>query len=674
MTLLLLSVVILALGPALHELMRSSPRASAALDGMVTVAIAGLVLLHVLPEALSISGSVTIAVIVAGAVMPMALERVGSIATRGVHTMVLLLTIGGLIIHTLLDGVALAASAHDGGSLAMALAVVLHRLPVAIAIWWLVRPRYGIAWAALALALVAASTLTGFVAEAELYDVIGEGAFALVQAFVAGSLLHVLVHHDHDHDHHGDPHHHHHHAATRHPAMETLGAIVGAGMVAAIPWIEQVERAARRSVGALHDHVAHAHHHHHAARETTGYALTQQDYLDRLVHLFLESAPALLLGFALAGLMAAYLPRATTRWMRARTMPGQAARGVMFGLPIPICSCGVIPLYRTLIERGAPPAAALAFLVATPELGIEAIMLSVPLLGAPLTVARLVAAAVVAMGAGSIVAWWLERGRRASGDGAQAHDEQAPKAPTIRGVARAREAARFGFIEVVDDTAAWILAGLAIAALIVPGSLSDVIAAWPAGVDVLLFAALGLPIYVCASGATPLAAALIFAGASPGAAIAFLLAGPASNVTTLGVLATLHNRATAALFAAVVIALAVACGWLTNWSLGSLSIPTHVATEEHDHTSWWRIACAVALALIFILSLCRQGPRAWLGTILTLGEHGHDHDHDHDHGSCCHSNESHEDHHHHHDHHHGHDGHVGHVGHHDHDHDHEPTS
>jgi len=280
----------------------------------------------------------------------------------------------------------------------------------------------------------------------------------------------------------------------------------------------------------------------------------------------------------------------------------------------------------------------MAFLVATPELGIESLLLSVPLLGGKLTALRLAAAFALALAAG----WFV--GRRIEDTGTAGD-------PTIRDerpiATRLVAAARTGLSDLVDDTAPWILLGIVIAAAIEPSFLAPV-AALPDVVQVLVFAVVGIPMYVCASGATPLAAALVFAGVSPGAAIAFLLSGPATNVTTFGVLRHLHGERSAILFGTVVISGSVALGTLTNL-VGRHVAEIHAVPAPHSHAvSWLPEVCAWILAGLFVASVWRRGPRRFVEDIVTPGEHTHDHgcDHDHHHGH---------DHGRDHDHHHGHD-------------------
>ena len=241
------------------------------------------------------------------------------------------------------------------------------------------------------------------------------------------------------------------------------------------------------------------------------------DFVNTFTTLTLESAPALLLAFALAGLVQVYLPQASLGWMRTGRPWRDSMRGVLFGLPLPICSCGVIPLYRSLINRGVPAAAAMAFLVATPELGLDAVLISLPLLGADMTVARVVASVAVALVVGAVVGTMADS-VRAGVPAIASYGTQDVVRSTFW--YRVRVGLRFGFGEIVDHIGPWLLLGLVIASFAEPLIEGEWITSLPFGVDVALFAVLGMPVYVCASGATPLIAVLIHKGISPGAALA----------------------------------------------------------------------------------------------------------------------------------------------------------
>ena len=601
----LLSLAVLLLGPALLGGLQRAPMwlqtvAMQGLDGFVLTSVAGIVLADVLPHALAEAGIWAVPLVLLGLIGPSLVERSLHRAADQVHALALFLGMAGLVLHASLDGVALA-----GGDVRpqLAAAVLLHRLPEGLTIWWLLRPAYGRAVGLLALALVAAATICGMWAGPA---TVPDGpALGLIEALVGGSLLHVVVHR---------PHPLVHLDAARGPVASGIGGLCGLGLLA-----------------GLLGHDGH------------GAAIA-----DGFLTLFLESAPALLLAYLAAGLVQAALPAASAAWMARGSALGQAARGVLFGMPLPICSCGVVPVYRSLVLDGVPAAAALAFLVATPELGLDAILLSWPLLGGGLAVARLCAAVAVAVGVGWLVGRHLPPQPAASGHHALPH-----KGPAAWR-SRLRQGLALGLGEIVDHTAPWLLLGLALAALVAPELKAGLTAHLPPGLEVPIFALLGLPLYVCASGATPLVAVLVASGVSPGAGLALLLTGPATNISTFGVLAGLHGTAAAARVAATIAGLAVLAGWMCNAVLPHYEIPTPADGGHGGHHALTTV-CAAALAVLFAFSVVRQGARGFLGQVLQFAEtqrsaatspqpsggaaarggqargHGHSHQHSHSH-------------------------------------------
>ena len=316
-----------------------------------------------------------------------------------------------------------------------------------------------------------------------------------------------------------------------------------------------------------------------------------------------------MLGYALAGVIPFLLTASRTSALGRGGKLMQALRGVAFGLPLPVCSCGVLPLYESLIRKGAPAAAAMAFFVATPELGLDAVLLSVPLLGSSLTLARVVTAFVVAVIVGLLMA---KRSQSVSIPPSSA-EELPSDAPWPR---RMRAGLRFGFVDVFDHTMPWIALGLMIAAASEPMLSHGFIGTIPRVVQVPLAALIGVPVYVCASGATPVAALAIHKGLSTGAAVAFLIAGPATNVTTFGVLARLHGRRTAVVFGLSVTGLAILAGWTVD-ALGVVAAPVLDAHAElGSRASWFAWLNVAGLGVLTIASLVRQGPRGMLRQIL----------------------------------------------------------
>ncbi len=603
-----LSICALWIGPALHRLADKADRAFSLLDGFVVVAVLGLALLEIIPTGIELAGWWAALAMFAGVLLPkLAEQRFGGAST---HKFAAWLAFGGMALHALTDGLALAGTHVHGDSHALEWAVILHRVPVGLAVWWMlvqpVGPKSAQRAALLALATVTLATIVGFSFGGVLEIADGPllGAF---EAFVGGLLLHVVSHGIGS----GRS-----RRAAAHRWLPGIGGLVGLGFVLALFVVPELDEGHGRAT------------------------------LDAFWQLLLDSAPALLLAYGLAGVIGSVMGEAPARWLRRGSKVGQALRGVAFGLPLPLCSCGVVPVYRSLVDRKVPAAAALGFLVATPELGLDAVLISLPLLGAELALLRIVVAFVLALVVGWVVGAWADRLAPVNAV-EQAEQVPVPVKPLIE---RLRAGLITGYGEVLDSTGPWILVGLLIAAFVQPWLDPEALTALGPLVQVAAFALIGLPVYVCATGATPLVAVLIAKGLSPGAALAFLLTGPATNATTFGVLEQLHGRKIALAFAGTVTACVLALGCAVNllWpSAGAGAAVVHA----HAEPGWLAVSSAIMLGLLFMVSLIRQGPRGFLGRLWEQAGHhdhdGHDHDgHDHDQhhapeptsscGGCCH--------------------------------------
>ena len=177
-------------------------------------------------------------------------------------------------------------------------------------------------------------------------------------------------------------------------------------------------------------------------------------------------------------------------------------------------------------------------------------------------------------------------------------------------------------IDVVDDTAPRIILVLGVAALADALLLTNALNSIPDWCEVALFALLGIPTYVCASGATLLAAVLVCKGVLSGAALAFLLTGPATNLTTLGVLAQLHGRQLAMAFVSVVIVLSILLGWGVN-VVSPVVEASALKLESAQQWGSWEGLCFLALCALFLASFVRMGPRAFISEIASDGKADH---------------------------------------------------
>jgi uncharacterized protein len=584
LTLLIISLLAVVAGPLLYRVADRARITLVTLDGFVLMSVTGLVIVHIIPHAIAAAGPWALAPAALGFMVPGMIERSLTRAARQAHLIALTVALGGLLVHAFFDGVALATPAEaERGVSVLALAVAIHRLPVAITTWALVRPSYGTGLAVAILAGDATAVTCGYLMQGPA----GLGSEPLwvhyFEALVGGSLMHVLIHRP----------------TLSRPAgarERTWAGVAGVAALAAV--IGLARRDAEMHVGSD--------------------GLGAGDYVMALAR---ETAPALLAAFLLATLVQLVAPRLPARWLGGGAAAAAPLRGIGYGLTLPICSCGVTPMYRTLIEAGVPLSAALAFLVATPQLGLDALLLSFPLLGGGLALARIAGALAAALILGAL----LGRATRATAAPAAA-DRLPARAPLT---ARLRTGIRFGFAELVDHAAPWILVGFALAAVVAPLIDGDALAGLPPGLDVLLLALAGMPFYVSAAGMTPLVAVLLFKGMSPGAAVAFLITGTAINNDTYRMLRGLHGERLALSFAGGLALVAIGLGLAVNGVLGPPSV-----LADSRWQGWPGDAALAALAGVFALSMLRQGPRGFMDQIIDpydKHKHGHDHDHDHDH-------------------------------------------
>jgi hypothetical protein len=320
-------------------------------------------------------------------------------------------------------------------------------------------------------------------------------------------------------------------------------------------------------------------------------------------NIWLELAPWLLLGAVVAGLMHVVVPAG---WLR-RQLSGRlgVAKAVLVGIPLPLCSCGVIPVGLGLRSEGASRGASVGFLISTPQTGVDSILVSTSFLGWPFALLKVVVALVTGL-VGGVVANIGEAddvplARSATTDAE--HPDVGPAATVSRSQEFLRQT-----IDIVRSIWGWLVVGVVISAVItrvVPAnSFSDVGAL--TGLSALLVTlVISLPLYVCATASVPIAAALVDSGLPPGAALVFLMAGPATNVATLGaVYRTLGRRSLVVYLSTIVI------GSLTAGLAFNHVIDTSVTLHQvHDHADWWRITCGTVLAALIAWFAVSDGLR-----------------------------------------------------------------
>jgi len=307
----------------------------------------------------------------------------------------------------------------------------------------------------------------------------------------------------------------------------------------------------------------------------------------------LELAPSLLLGLLVAGLLHRWVPEGRIR----RHLGGRGWRPVLLaaamGVPLPLCSCGVIPAALLLRRQGAGTGAVLAFLISTPQTGVDALLVTAGFLGWPFALFKWAAALVTGVLGGLLVEWF--RGR--SEEDRREREGALPQAPERQGVLR------YAFFDLLGSLDRWILLGVLLSALIgtvIPaGSLAEVpwIQGW-GGLGLVLL--ISLPLYVCSTGSVPIAAALLGAGMPSGASLVFLMAGPATNTATVGAIGSLLGRRALVIYLATVATASMLLGafWGGILPTGGGLAMRHV----HGSSSLWRILAATVLvaSLLFL--------------------------------------------------------------------------
>lgn len=311
-----------------------------------------------------------------------------------------------------------------------------------------------------------------------------------------------------------------------------------------------------------------------------------------------EMAPFLLLGFGFAGVLRVWVrPSLVARHLGK---PGglQTFKASIIGVPMPLCSCGVIPVAASLRKHGAGKGATTAFLAATPQLGVDSVVATWGMLGPVFTLIRVLLAFLTGMITGTAVDRFdPEPADRTSAEINDAHSASAKGSW--------REMLRYGFIALPGDIGRALLLGLLISgllgALLPEGQLGDLIGNGP--LSLVLVTLVAVPMYVCSTGSIPVAIALMQAGLAPGVALVFLVAGPATNAATISTLWTLMGWKTTMIYLTCIIGTAWTAGWsLNQWVPHDLL----VTLPHHMDTPWTLHAWAALLVLILLHGWWRQ--------------------------------------------------------------------
>jgi uncharacterized protein len=318
-------------------------------------------------------------------------------------------------------------------------------------------------------------------------------------------------------------------------------------------------------------------------------------------HILLELAPWLLIGALIAGVLHAIVPadflqrHLTGRW--------SVVKSAAIGVPMPLCSCSVIPVGLSLRRQGASPGATVAFLISTPETGVDSIFVSAGFFGWPFALFKWASAFVIGLTGGVLTDRFAGDPPIRSEAGSNACVE--PEHRGLRGVLPYS-------IELLRSLWGWLAFGVVVSAAIGYFLPADGLAAFNAygGAAAMLIALIiGMPLYVCALASVPIAAALVQAGFPPGAALVFLIAGPATNLATMGAVYRVLGKRTLGIYLATIAIGSIACGLLFD---GLIENPTIGESGHEHHTpAWWAVASVIIL-LALVARFAWEDAARWL--------------------------------------------------------------
>lgn len=319
-------------------------------------------------------------------------------------------------------------------------------------------------------------------------------------------------------------------------------------------------------------------------------------YVHELVGLVNEMAPYLLLGFLFAGVLRVVFPRQVISRYMGQNNFRSVFNAALLGVPMPLCSCGVLPAGIGFYRNGASRGPTISFLISTPQTGVDSILATYSLLGLPLAIIRPVVALFTGL-FGGILGNAVEK---------NGEEDKVKKGSGEENYERSvKELFRYGFVELIQDISKWLIIGMLVAALLAVLIPNDFFTSTISSeyLGMLLIIAASVPLYICATGSIPIAAVLMMKGLAPGAALVLLTAGPATNIATMAVIGNTLGKRSLWVYLGSIIGGALFFGILVNeflpreWFNGALPSLTHL----HEHqTGWFKWTSSALLVLLIV--------------------------------------------------------------------------
>ncbi len=315
-----------------------------------------------------------------------------------------------------------------------------------------------------------------------------------------------------------------------------------------------------------------------------------QKYFQHVWLMVAEMAPYLLLGFAVAALLQRFVKQSWVEATLGRRGFRSIAYGSVVGVPMPLCSCGVIPVTASIRNHGASKGAATSFLASTPQTGVDSIIATYGMLGPVVAVYRVIVAFITGILAGSVVEAFTDK----------KDDEAKPKRAQSATSHNWKESLHHGFIGLPGDIANALIIGFLIAGLISALAPADLLSNIPGGVfsSILITTLVATPFYICSTGSIPLALALIDSGLPASAALVLLIAGPATNIATITAMRVIIGGKETLLYLASVILSAWVAALAYHYFLDDGSLAGNLMIHEMSLEWWKHVSGVILLALL----------------------------------------------------------------------------
>lgn len=322
-------------------------------------------------------------------------------------------------------------------------------------------------------------------------------------------------------------------------------------------------------------------------------------------HLTALMAPSLLVGFAVAGVLSLLVTRQMVYRHLGRSSFWQICKAALFGVPLPLCSCSVLPVAVSLRDYGAGRGSVISFLTSTPQTGVDSIFVTYTMLGPVYAVVRCVAAFFSGIICGSFVQ--LLGGQE---DTLDSEPEQVEcccsdqnKNPSKKELLT--NALRYAFINLPRNLGRSMILGLVLSGVLTAFLPANYFADKLIGnelISMLVMLAIGLTVYVCSTGSVPIVVSLILAGISPGAGLVFLIAGPATNITTIVTLFKIIGVKITLVYLLTLSITAIISGYLLNMLIDSAHV-AEIVHSSHDELSLFNQLCGAVLVFLFVPAL-----------------------------------------------------------------------